>query len=357
MKKITFALLSIAFLTACMKDHNADMKMLLNITHPAIYVVNGEGNSLSVIDLTDNTVKHDILLGEAGVDHSKMSAASFMYPHHISLNKLKTKLVIGVPNMDLSLGHSAQPHGGKEKGNIVVVDARTGETLKVLELTKPCHNAIFSPDDKEIWASQMEMEGKILVYDAQTYTLKNTVKVGKMPAEVTFSYDGKIAFVTNGHDNTVSAIDASTKVMLKTISVGKNPVGAWTGVDNKNYCDNEDGKTVSVINANTLNVENTIDLGFTPDYVAFLPTLQEVWVTGGKEGKVSFFKLNNGNYTKTGEVVTGAGAHAIQFSQDYKTAYVTNQKANSVTILNVDTKTKLKDLTVGTKPNGITARF
>lgn len=355
MKKLSFALLIIVFLTGCMKDHSADMKALLNITHPAAYIVNGESNTLSVIDLTDNTVKHDIMLGMSGADHSNMSASSFMFPHHLSLNKTKTKIAVGVPNMDLSVGHGAVPHGGKEKGNVVIVDARTGETLKVLDLPMPCHNAIFSPDDTEIWTSQMAKDGKVLVFDANTYTLKSTIKVGIMPAEVTFSYDGKTAFVTNGDDNTVSAINVSTKAVIKTIAVGANPVGAWTGADNRNYVDNEDGKTVSIIDQN-LNVVNTINLGFTPDYVAYIPTNQEVWVTSGTENKIFVYHFHSGMYNKVSEIPTQAGTHAIAFSQDFKTAYITNQKSASVTVLNVETKAKIKDLAVGKKPNGIIIR-
>lgn len=337
------------FFSACKKDH--EMTPILDITHPALYVVNGESNSLSVIDLTDNTVKHEIKLGEAG---HNMSGSGFSFPHHISINKAKTKLAIGVPNMDLSAGHVA---GSMEmKGNIVIVDARTGEKLKVLDLPKSNHNAIFSPDDSEIWTSQMEMNGKVLVYDANTYTLKNTISVGMMPAEVTFSYDGKTAFVSNGDDNTVSAINVMTKAVTKTISVGQNPVGAWTGADNRNYVDNEDGKSVSIIDQN-LNVVSTINLGFTPDYVAYIPTTQEVWVTSGTENKIFVYMLQNNVYMKMNEINMNAGTHAIAFSQDYKIAYITNQKSASVTVLNAETKTKIKDLAVGQKPNGIIAKF
>ncbi len=347
---ISFALL-VMLLSGCNKDHLTTPK--LDITHPAGYVVNGETNSLSVIDLTDNTIVHEIKLGEA--DHSGGHSSSFTFPHHISINKAKTKLAIGVPNMDLSAGHGVG-HSGTEKGNIVVVDVRTGEIVKVLDLPKPNHNAIFSPDDSEIWTSQMEMAGKVLVYDANTYALKNTISVGMMPAEVTFSYDGKTAFVCNGDDNTVSAIDVATKTVTKTIAVGANPVGAWTGADNRNYVDNEDGKSVSIIDQN-LNVVSTIDLGFTPDYVAYIPINQEVWVTSGTENKIFVYQLQSGTYTKTNEIGMNAGTHAIAFSQDYKTAYITNQKSASVTVFNVATKNKIKDLVVGQKPNGIVLKF
>jgi YVTN family beta-propeller protein len=349
MKNIISFALFVMLLSGCNKDHETTPK--LDISHPAGYVVNGETNSLSVIDLTDNTVVHEIKLGEAG---HNMSGSGFSYPHHISINKAKTKLAIGVPNMDLSVGHTT---GTEEmKGNIVVVDARTGEILKVLDLPKSNHNAIFSPDDSEIWTSQMEMAGKVLVYDANTYALKNTISVGMMPAEVTFSYDGKTAFVSNGDDNTVSAINVATKTVTKTIAVGQNPIGAWTGADNRNYVDNEDGKSVSIIDQN-LNVVSTINLGFTPDYVAYIPTNQEVWVTSGTENKIFVYQLQSGTYTKTNEIGMNAGTHAIAFSQDYKTAYITNQKSASVTVFNAETKTKIKDLGVGQKPNGIVLKF
>jgi YVTN family beta-propeller protein len=49
----------------------------------------------------------------------------------------------------------------------------------------------------------------------------------------------------------------------------------------------------------------------------------------------------------------GAGAHAVGFTNDGNTAYVTNQMAASVSVINVSDHSKIKDITVGKKPNGI----
>lgn len=46
-------------------------------------------------------------------------------------------------------------------------------------------------------------------------------------------------------------------------------------------------------------------------------------------------------------------AHAIAFTKDVTIAYVSNQGAARVSVINVATLTKLKDITVGQKPNGI----
>ena len=46
-------------------------------------------------------------------------------------------------------------------------------------------------------------------------------------------------------------------------------------------------------------------------------------------------------------------AHAIAFSSNGEKAYITNQGANTVTVIDVVNHAKLQDIIVGTKPNGI----
>ena len=73
-------------------------------------------------------------------------------------------------------------------------------------------------------------------------------------------------------------------------------------------------------------------------------------------GRRSFFKNTGGNnWTKQGEINTGANAHGIAFYGT--TAYVTNQGANTVSVIDVPTHTKKKDIPVGKKPNGIAIRL
>ncbi|MGV3502520.1 MAG: YncE family protein [Adhaeribacter sp.] len=333
-----------------------DMNKDLNINYPAAFVINGESNSISVIDLATNSLKETISLGQAsmGGHMGGNMSEGISWPHHIYLNPVGSQLAIGVPGTDLSAGHS----GGMSNmaGKAVIVDAKTGMITKSVLLPAMNHNATFSPNGTEIWTSQMEQAGKVLVYDANSYTLKNTIPVGSQPAEVTFSADGTVAFVANGGSNTVTAIRVMDKTILKTIPVGADPVGAWPGSDHKMYVDNEEGETVSVIDAASLRVEETIDLGFMPGIAALNGTSGELWVSDPDNGQVVSFQRENNAWKKTIAVATGAGAHAIAFTQDGKTAYVTNQLAGSVSVLNTTTKTKIKDIAVGKKPNGLTLR-
>lgn len=352
MKAITIAilLLSSVILLGCKKmNHDMDdedMGMDLNINYSAAYVVNGQDASVSVIDLSKNIVTKTIPLMD---DNGKMA----MWPHHIYKSPASNTLSVAIPGTDLSAGHA----GGMAdmKGMVMLLDAQKGSMVKNLELPAMNHNATFSPDGKEIWTSQMEMEGKVLVYDSQTYMLKKVIMVGTEPAEVTFSANGTKAYVANGGDDNVMVINPVTKERIATIPVGDNPVAAWVGQDNRMYVDNEDGQSVSVIDVSSNTVVQTISLGFMPGSVAHNAFKNELWVTDPDNGKVHYWTLNNATNTWVhGNVFsTGLGAHAIAFAKDGETAYVTNQLAKSVSVVNVQNHTKIKDITVGAKPNGI----
>ncbi len=328
----------VAFITSCKKDKVDDGTGSNDITYNAAYVVNGGSNSISVIDLLTNEVKRTIAF--SGV----------MWPHHISINSAKTKIAIGVPGMDLSGGHDSINNTGMT-GMIGVYDAVTGTELKMINLSMMNHNSVFSPNGTEIWTALMDSMGTVAVYDAANYTLKNTINVGMMPAEVTFSSDGLMAFVANGMSDDVTAINVINKNIMATIPVGMGPVGAWVGSNNKMYVDNEAGQTISVIDVATIMVEETVTLGFMPGMAAYNSTMNELWVTDPDNSKVHYWTRNGSTWMHGGEIITGAGAHAIAFSG--MVAYITNQMAGTVSVIDVMAHSKSKDITVGTKPNGI----
>jgi len=339
MKKILIvAIATITILSACKKDNTST-----DITYNAAYVVNGSSNSISVINLSNNTVARTINL--TGVS----------YPHHIALSPDKTKIIVGVPGMDLSNGHSNIMAG--MTGMFIVLDAVTGNTLKTVSLPMMNHNAIFSPNGTEIWTSQMDSMGKVLVYDATTYALKKTIDVGMMPLEVTFSKDATMAFVCNSMDSTVSAIDINTKAIMSNIQVNSEPIGAWQGADNKMYVDCEEAQKVNVVDVSSMSVYETVNLGFMPGMAQMQNTVKELWATDPMAGKVHWWTWDTGMnmWMHAGEVATGAGAHAIAFNGN--TAYITNQTAGTVSVLNVTTHTVTNTLTVGSKPNGLVLKL
>lgn len=340
----TAAIASLAFvlgISSCMKDHNGHDMDMLNINYPAAYIVNGSSNNISVIRLSDNTVTETIGLNGA------------TYPHHIYLNPAKTKLAVAITSTDLSGGHGG--HGGTLTGlKVQIIDAVTGMIDKEIALNKMPHNAIFNPSGTELWLGQSDsVQSQVLVYKTSDWTLQNTINVGAGLSEVTFSSDGSMAFACNTDDGTVTLIDANNKMLHTTLTVGQDPVGAWTASNGKMFVDNETSQTISEITVSSMSVTATINLGFKPGYAAYNSTNGELWVSDATNGKVAYYTFDGSNWNLQNSIITGADAHAIAFTTDGNTAYVTNQGAKTVSVIDVASHTVTKTISVGAKPNGI----
>jgi YVTN family beta-propeller protein len=336
---VAMAALALIFgISSCSNDHDMEM---LNIDYPAAYVVNGSSNTISVIRLSDNAVTETIALNGA------------TFPHHVSLNPSKTKLAVAITSTDLSGGHGG--HGGALEGlKVQIIDAVSGMIDKEIGLSKMPHNAIFNASGTELWVGQSDVsESQVLVYSTSDWTVKNTINVGAGLSEVTFSSDGTMAFACNTEDGTVTLIDATTKTIHATLSVGEDPVGAWMASNGKMYVDNETSQTISEITVSSMSVTATINLGFKPAYAAYSTHHSELWVTDATNGKVVRFMFSAGTWTSVGDITTGTDAHAIAFNSTGEKAYVTNQGANTVSVIDVPNLTIASTITVGTKPNGI----
>jgi YVTN family beta-propeller protein len=307
------------------------------VDYDALYVINGGDSSISVINTATNKVVSTIMLQNA------------MYPHHIYMSSDRSSLLVAIPGMDLSQGHGDVAQQ-MNRGAVLKLDAKTGTTLASRTLDGMNHNAIFSPDGKEVWTSQMEMPGSILVLDGMTLKTTATLAVGDMPEEVTFSADGRLGFVANGMSNNVSVVDPTAKAVVKTVpTTGQGPVGAWPGSAGEMYVDNEQSGSLDVIDTTMLMITRTYNLQFTPGMAAVAPN-GELWVSDGTNGKVVYFSANS--TSKAGEVATAAGAHLIVFSNAMGKAYVTNQLANSVSVINPVSHVVEATIPVGSKPNG-----
>ncbi len=151
----------------------------------------------------------------------------------------------------------------------------------------------------------------------------------------------------------MTVIDRATKTVVKTIAVDREPVGAWPGANGLMYVDCEVAKTVKVIDPAKLEVVESIELGYTPGF-ATVPTASasDVWVTDTDSGRIV---VHSGG-ARAAEVPTAAGAHAIAFSPNGATAYVTNQLAHSVSIVDAASRSVKATIAVGKKPNGIVFR-
>ncbi len=329
--------------SSCKKDHN---NHTVNIDYPAAYVVNGHSNNISVIRLSDNTVTETISLNGA------------TFPHHIYISPDKTKLAVAITGTDLSGGHGG--HGGSLSGyKIQIINTVTGIIEKEIPLPMMAHNATFSPDGTELWLGQSDsLESTVLVFRVSDWQATDTIPVGSFVSEVNFTSDGSMAMATCTGSDWVNMIYPDTKqIECATYTMGEDPIGTWPGTAEYSYADNETSQSIAEIEIEADSTKSVINLGFKPGYAAYKTSNNELWVSDATNGIVVIFTKSGGTWTQAQTVTTGANAHAIAFTANESLAYVTNQDAGTVSVINTATYTKVSDITVGQKPNGIAFKF
>ncbi|RYU92847.1 YncE family protein [Emticicia agri] len=318
-----------------------------DINFPAAYVVNGGSNTVSIIDLNERVVKKIIQLTDLG-----------RFPHHIQLSPDGKKLSVALPEFDFTLSHDLLHQATDKKGGVVVIDALNGKSLLKIPLEKVNFNAVFSPDNTEIWTASANHSGEMYVFDANTGVQKAVIPLGADPSEVVFTKNGDYVIVALAESSFVVAVNAKLKKVEKFIKVAPFPTNVWAASDGNIYVENKNLNTIDIIDPETLNASETdyINLDFKPGQIAYNQLLNELWVCEAGSNKVAYFQLKNEKWALKSSIVTNNDAHAITFSKDGKTAYVVNQRGNTVSVINTATHEKVTDIPVGLNPNGIVLR-
>lgn len=379
LKQFGLAALAATGLSACMDSSmdgmntntSSSAQAPLSITYRAAFITVGAGNRLAIIDMDQLTIRDtlSLTLPPGSTASSMMSDMSNMtsmsgtsgmsmmglsWPHHLSLSPDSKKIAVAFPGMDLSGGHEAASVG--MGGGVALFSATTGALIASFILPHMNHNAAWAPDGKTVWTSQMMDSGKILILDGTSLARIDSIGVGGMPAEITFDVDGTKAFVANGMSGTISVIDLATKKVIRTTNVGLEPVGAWPAMGGHMYVDNEIGKSIYHMHKDSTSVLDSIQLGFTPGMAQMHNASGKLWVSDADNGRVVCFQHDSIGWHRVDSINTGAGAHAISFTKNGTQAWVTNQMAGNISVINTQNLTKVKDVPIGAKPNGIILR-
>jgi len=337
----------------------------------------------------------------------------------MSLERTKWFLIIMlvtlVAGAGAALAAPAKVYVADEEGDTVsVLDAASFSKIATIPVGREPHNVQVSPDGRRAWVTinyesstlmpkreheGMTGAGQVWVIDTATDQVAARVPVGRHPAHVVLTPDGRFAYVTNGGENTVSVVDTDTRHVVATIPVGTYPHGIRISPDGKQaYVANLKGGTVSVIDTEARKELAQIPVGKGPAQVGFTPDGRLAFASLSQEEKVAvidpasrkvikkvavgtvpiqvyatpdsrlLFVANQGTKKRPGKTVsvinletleaaktieTGPGAHGVVVDRDGRYAYVTNIYANSVSVLDVKDLKVVATIPVGKGPNGI----
>ena len=313
---------------------------------------------------------------------------------------------------------------------VSVIDATSFKKVGSIPVGRGPHNVQVSPDGKWVWvtnngepgpltatitetmpagqvpksehgamAGAGAQAGAVWLIDTATDAVTAKVPVGKHPAHVVVTSDGRTAYITNGGDNSVSVVDTAAQSVLGVIAVGASPHGLRIRPDGKQaWVADLKGGTVSVIDTETRKRVAQIAAGKGPAQVGFTPDGRYAFVSLSEENRVAVIdaasrkvlrriavgtvpiqlyatpdsKLvlvaNQGTPEKPGTTVsvidvarmkvaatiaTGAGAHGVVIDRDGTRAFVTNTYANTVSVIDIAERKVIATVPVGKGPNGI----
>ena len=305
---------------------------------------------------------------------------------------------------------------------VSVIDAASLKKIGSIPVGQGPHNVQVSPDGKWVWVTNNGQPGKapekmqpeqmatsehgamvgagaVWAIDTATDAVVAKVLVGRHPAHVVVTSDGRTAYVTNGSDNTVSVVDTASQRVTEVISVGASPHGLRISPDGKQvWVANLKGGTVSVIDTESRKQVAQIAVGKGPAQVGFTPDGRFAFVSLSEENRVAVIDpasrkvvrkvavgtipiqlyatpdsrlvlvANQGTPKKPGTTVsvidlaglkvvatikTGAGAHGVVVDRTGRHAFVTNTYANTVSVIDVAKRTVIASVPVGKGPNGI----
>ena len=351
--------------TAAMATDQPQARQLLPAVSGKAYVANEATGSVSVIDTATDRVVATICLGSdpaiAGTPQPNGPCNAEAQHHAPFYNgHLDTHGLWLTPQADVLLV------ANRISGTIVAVDTTTNAVLGYLPVGREPHLATVRPGGQEAWAAiRGEDYVEVVKLDRddlhntglhRTERLESVAKLGTVlgPSMVSFTADGRSAFVAAGKQERVDKFDADSRQLVasKPVVAKFTPFGLVSPDDAELWLVHKGAGSISVLATNDLSgVIEGQAVGARPNHVAFVGPFAYVTVGGpvGGEGKIVIIDRATKEVVNelTGPTWTGE-PHGIWPTANGK-LYVGHEAGNRVTVLDVnDPSNALDDVVVTT---------
>lgn len=214
----------------------------------------------------------------------------------------------------------------------------TGAVVAGLDVSKDGKTLVAANFENDS-ISIVDITNRKVLREIKFFRPGDRIATGEFPFDVAIqsAENGAAAkvFVTSQRDNEVVAVNI-TAGSITRIPVGSQPNKVLLSTDQKRlYVANGNSDSVSVIDTNTNNVVQTINLsrpsdrykGANPNSVALSPDERQLYVTLGGENAVAVVDLQSSRVI--GRIPTGWYPNSVSVSKDGQKLYVVNAKSNS----------------------------
>jgi YVTN family beta-propeller protein len=287
-------------------------------------VANRNANTVSIIDLSSNTIKTTIAVGTT--------------PTSVAINSRTHQAIVTNFGSD----------------DISVIDLETEEVVDTIPVGNSPRDVAIDPEHNMAIVANLN-DNSVSLIDLNTGgdLLPTPIPVGTFPISVGYNPVNHTALVVNYQDGTVSVIDLEKKMRVGEILVGSNPVDIAVSFElNRAVVANQASGSVSIIQLTDLKVLTTITVGNRPFGIAINPKTKLAAALSNGDQTISLIYLGDGFYddiihdtnevdhrnTKLPGVIPGAGDNPVHLSinPNTNTALSCNLSNNRVSLLSLD---------------------
>jgi YVTN family beta-propeller protein len=316
---------------------------------PLAYITNADSNTVSVLDISTNTVVATIPVGAGprGVAVSPSGTRVYVTNYtssDVSVIDTASNAVVG------TIPVSPAPPDGK---------SQTGPVPGPRDLPPPPPAPMgiaIDPAGTRVYVAN-NISGHVTVIDTITNTVLGSVISGSIPFGVVVHPSGNLVYATNSGEDSVSVIDTATRAVLKKIPVGVQPYGiAVNPAGTRLYVANHGStakEAVSVIDTATHTVITNIELtslsiGTGPYGVGVNPAGTRVYVANDFAGYVAV--IDPATNTMIDAIPVGNQPIGLSLNSDGTRLYVAIKGTNSVAVIDTVSKVVLASVPVGASP-------
>ena len=283
----------------------------------------------------------------------------------------------------------------RDSNSVSVLDTLTLSVLRETPVGREPRSLAITPDGSKVYVACLR-DNRVDVLDGSTFSLLRSIAVGREPFGVVVAPNGAKVYVTSTASGTLSVIDPATDAVTTTIAAGGRPRGLAVSTDSATLAlthyltptPSLNG-VVSLYATATLAAPTNVNLPVLPpqtqldgvpniiEQAAFRPGSTQVWlpfvasITGNANltlltsvrpevaivdtAAVPPQEIPNTRMNLNLIIASPAVSQptALDFTPNGGVALVVNQASNDVTILNAPTRTEIRNLAVGSAPDGI----
>lgn len=313
-----------------------------------VYVANEDAGTVSVIDGSTFQVTRSVSVGTGAHNVQVTPDGKLAWVTNNGVAKPGESMA----NQGMSMTGNASMSG---PGEVWAIDTNTDEVVaKVVVGNHPAH-VVVSADNRWLYVANGG-DNTLSVVDAIARKAVGTIPTGEFPHGIRLSPDGKQVYVANLNGTTVSVIDTESRKEIDKIPVGKGPAQVGFTSDGQLAFVSLSGEdSVAVIDPVSRKVIRKVPVGDGPIQIYVTPDNRLLFVANQGSEKnpgntVSVIDLSSFN---TQLIRAGSGPHGVVVEGDGRYAFVTNLYADTVSVIDVQSRKPVATIPVGDGPNGI----